>query len=187
MRGLVLAEKPSLMRAIEAAYKNGGTYPFTLDFASFHGHLMRMAQPAEYNENWKPWKEEDLPLIPEPFKYMPNDVDSTSKIMAKIKAGKYDFLVNACDAEREGEHIFWSFYEANQLTLPVKRLWCSTTLVGDLEKALHNLRDASVFQNLRDAAKFRSQFAWLCGMTFSRAVSLKAKKKSNIGRVVTPT
>ena len=40
MRGLVLAEKPSLMRAIESAYKSGGTFPFTLDFAAFHGHLM---------------------------------------------------------------------------------------------------------------------------------------------------
>ena len=49
MRGLVLAEKPSLMRAIEGAYKDGGPCPFDLDFAAFHGLLMRQAEPAEYN------------------------------------------------------------------------------------------------------------------------------------------
>lgn len=187
MRGLVLAEKPSLMKAIETAYKSGGTFPFSLDFASFHGHLMRMAQPAEYKEEWKMWEVKDLPLIPDRFRYLPDDTKSINQIMAKIRSGKYDFLINACDAEREGEHIFWSFYEANGLTLPVKRLWCSTTLTADLEKALRSLKDASVFQHLREAAAFRAQFDWLTGINFSRAVSLTTNKKANIGRVVTPT
>ncbi len=188
MRGLVLAEKPSLMRAIEGAYKDGGPFPFDLDFAAFHGHLMRQAEPAEYNPKWAPpYKAEDLPLIPEPFKYLPDDVPSVNKIMTKIRNGKYDFLVNACDAEREGEHIFWSFYEANNLKLPVKRLWCSTTLKADLVVALHNLRDASDFQHLREASFFRAQFDWLAGMNFSRAISLKTHSTANIGRVVTPT
>lgn len=146
MRGLVLAEKPSLMRAIESAYKSGGTFPFTLDFAAFHGHLMRMAMPGDYCDEWGgPWEEKYLPMVPDQFRYLPDDAASVAKIMSKIKAGKYDFLVNACDAEREGEHIFWSFYEANGLKLPVKRLWCSTTLEADLQKALHDLKDASVF------------------------------------------
>ena len=58
MRGLVLAEKPSLMRAIESAYKSGGTFPFTLDFAAFHGHLMRLAMPGDYCNEWGgPWDE----------------------------------------------------------------------------------------------------------------------------------
>lgn len=188
MRGLVLAEKPSLMRAIESAYKSGGTFPFTLDFAAFHGHLMRMAMPGDYCDEWGgPWEEKYLPMVPDQFRYLPDDAASVAKIMSKIKAGKYDFLVNACDAEREGEHIFWSFYEANGLKLPVKRLWCSTTLEADLQKALHDLKDASVFQHLREAAAFRAQFDWLTGMNFSRAVSLKVRAKSNIGRVVTPT
>ena len=188
MRGLVLAEKPSLMRAIESAYKSGGTFPFTLDFAAFHGHLMRLAMPGDYCNEWGgPWDEKYLPMVPDQFRYLPDDAVSVAKIMSKIKVGKYDFLVNACDAEREGEHIFWSFYEANGLKLPVKRLWCSTTLETDLQKALHDLKDASVFQHLREAAAFRAQFDWLTGMNFSRAVSLKVRAKSNIGRVVTPT
>lgn len=186
MRGLVLAEKPSLMRAIQSAY-SAGTFPFTLDFAAFHGHLMGLAAPADYHEEWKTWNLGDLPLIPDQFKYKPTDKPSVDKILAKIRSGHYDFLVNACDAEREGEHIFWSFYEANRLTLPVKRLWCSTTLAKDLKVALGSLHDAAEFQHLREAAAFRAQFDWLVGMNFSRAVSLKTNKKTNIGRVVTPT
>ena len=114
MRGLVLAEKPSLMRAIESAYKSGGTFPFTLDFAAFHGHLMRLAMPGDYCNEWGgPWDEKYLPMVPDQFRYLPDDAVSVAKIMSKIKVGKYDFLVNACDAEREGEHIFWSCNEAN--------------------------------------------------------------------------
>lgn len=191
MKGLVLAEKPSLMRAIQSAYQSEppGSFGFDLDFAAFHGHLMALAQPADYNPNWKKWKIEDLPIIPEPFKYLPSDPDSVRKILGKISAGRYDFVVNACDAGREGELIFWSFYEANKLTLPVKRLWSSTTVEADLRTALHGLRSYSeaALVNLRASSKFRAEFDWLAGMNFSRAVALKTGKKVNIGRVVTPT
>ena len=92
--------------------------------------------------------------------------------------------------QTQGELIFWSFYEANHLHQPVKRLWSSTTVESDLQKALHNLRDYDKdesLKHLRESSKFRAQFDWLTGINFSRAVSLKTKKKSNIGRVMTPT
>lgn len=191
MKGLVLAEKPSLMRAIQSAYKSEppASFGFDLDFAAFHGHLMALAQPADYNPEWKKWKVEDLPIIPDPFKYLPSDGESVQKILGKIRGGHYDFVVNACDAGREGELIFWSFYEANGVKLPVKRLWSSTTVESDLRKALHGLRDYSEAElvNLRSSSKFRAEFDWLAGMNFSRAVALKTGKKVNIGRVVTPT
>lgn len=191
LKGLVLAEKPSLMRAIQSAYKSepSAAFGFDLDFAAFHGHLMALAQPADYNPDWKKWKIEDLPIIPDPFKYLPSDPDSVRKILAKIKGDHYDFVVNACDAGREGELIFWSFYEANGLRLPVKRLWSSTTVESDLKKALHSLRDSSEpeLMHLKASSKFRAEFDWLAGMNFSRAVALKTGKKVNIGRVVTPT
>lgn len=186
MKGLVLAEKPSLMRAIQSAYKSD-SFPFVLDFAAFHGHLMRLSQPKEYNPDWEKWDLKTLPMIPGQFQYLPEDVKSVDKILAMIRSGRYDFLVNACDAGREGELIFWSFYEANRLSHDVKRLWSSTTEAKDLQAALRNLRPASDFGNLRASAKLRAEFDWLTGMNFSRAVSLKTNKKSNIGRVVTPT
>lgn len=188
MKGLVLAEKPSLMRAIQSAYK-ADKFPFLLDFAAFHGHLMELAEPADYNAAWKKWELSALPMIPNKFKYLPKDGESVKKILAKIKAGSYDFVVNACDAGREGELIFWSFYEANHLKLPVKRLWSSTTVEKDLQAALHNLRDYTdpALANLKLSAEFRAQFDWLTGMNFSRAVGLKTNKAVNIGRVVTAT
>ena len=64
LKGLVLAEKPSLMRAIQSAYKSEppASFGFDLDFAAFHGHLMALAQPADYNPDWKKWKEESGPM-----------------------------------------------------------------------------------------------------------------------------
>ncbi len=186
MKGLVLAEKPSLMRAIQSAYRHD-RFSFQLDFASFHGHLMELAEPGDYNPTWARWTLEALPMIPEHFCYLPQDRRGVSALLRTIRSGGYDFLVNACDAGREGELIFWSFYEANGLTLPVARLWSSTTVEKDLQKALHDLRPASEFDNLRASSRFRAEFDWLVGMNFSRAISLKTGRTSNIGRVVTPT
>ncbi|MBR2894181.1 MAG: hypothetical protein IKC03_00800 [Oscillospiraceae bacterium] len=185
MKGLVLAEKPSLMRAIQSAYQNG-KYPFSLDFAAFHGHLLELANPGDYTPNWKKWRADTLPMIPEQFMYLPKDQKSIQSIMGKINSGNYDFLVNACDAAREGELIFWSFYEANHLSCDVKRLWCSTTVEKDLQAALHDLKPAAMFQHLRESAAFRAQMDWLTGMNFSRAVSIKCGKKMSLGRVMTP-
>ena len=77
------------MRAIQSAYKSEppASFGFDLDFAAFHGHLMALAQPADYNPGWKKWKVEDLPIIPDPFKYLPSDGESVQKILGKIRGG----------------------------------------------------------------------------------------------------
>jgi len=189
MKGLVLAEKPSLMRAIQSACE-GEKLPYQLDFAAFHGHLMRQLKPPEYREDWGKWNLSLLPMIPDPVQYVPDDEKSVRMILAKIKSDGYDFLVNACDAGREGELIFWSFYEANHLTLPVRRLWSSTVEVSDLRKAIHTLRDYTedALVNLRESSKFRAEFDWLVGMNFTRAISIKTSGQGlRIGRVMTPT
>lgn len=185
---LLLAEKPSVMRDIQAVYeKNKSQYPFEMEFGAFHGHLMELAEADQYDEKYKKWTEADLPIIPNPFVYVEQDSKSCSMLMNKIKAGNYDALVNACDAGREGEHIFFSFYEAHHLTIPVLRFWASDTTAITVEKTLHNLRPASDFDGVRQAAKLRAQLDWLTGINFSRAVSLKTHKKANIGRVLSPT
>ena len=101
MRGLVLAEKPSLMRAIQDAYY-AGTFPFDLDFAAFHGHLMGLAAPADYHEEWRKWDLAALPLIPDVFKYLPVDKKSVDAIMARIKGG-----MNAKKRHKRAITISW--------------------------------------------------------------------------------
>lgn len=185
---LLLAEKPSVMRDIKEVYqKHRSDYSFQLDFGAFHGHLMELAQPADYNPQWKKWTLADLPIIPQTFVYKESDPDSCKKLMSEIRSGGYDALINACDAGREGEHIFFSFYEAHNLKLPVLRFWASDTTEATIRKTLNNLVPAAQYDGLRQSAKFRAQLDWLAGINFSRAVSLQTKKKANIGRVVSPT
>lgn len=185
---LLLAEKPSVMRDIKEVYqKHKSDYPFELDFGAFHGHLMELAQPADYDPNWKKWDLATLPILPQTFKYKETDPTSCKTLMGMIRAGNYDALINACDAGREGEHIFFSFYEAHGLNIPVLRFWASDTTEETIKKTLHNLVPAAQYDGLRQSAKYRAQLDWLAGINFSRGVSLKTKKKANIGRVVSPT
>ena len=185
---LLLAEKPSVMRDIHDVYtKYQNEYEFQLGFDSFHGHLMELAQPADYNPRLKRWSLDTLPILPESFHYVESDPESCRRIMDRIQSGYYAALINACDAGREGEHIFYSFYEAHNLTLNVLRFWASDTTEQTIRKALHQLQPASRFDGLRQSAKLRAQLDWLSGINFSRAISLKTNKKANIGRVVSPT
>lgn len=188
MRYLLLAEKPSVMRDIEEVYrKHQSDYSFALDFGAFHGHLMELAMPRDYDPKLQKWTLDDLPIIPKDFMYKEQDAESCRRLLEKIKAGHYDALINSCDAGREGEHIFFSFYEAHNLTVPVLRFWASDTTEPTIRAALNSLKPAAVFDGLRQSAKLRAQLDWMTGINFSRAVSLKTNMKVNIGRVVSPT
>lgn len=185
MRGLLIAEKPSVMHAVEAIYKKDPSkYPFSLDFAAFHGHLMQLLEPEDYDPSWSNWRV--LPIIPTAFRYKAADIKSVDILTSKIKQGNYDFLVNACDAGREGEHIFWSFYETQGLTLPVKRFWVSSVTTPALKAALSNLKDSNNYDGMRQSAKYRAQLDWLVGMNFTRAATNKKGDLTSIGRVQTP-
>ena len=188
MRGLLLAEKPSVMRAIKDVYdKENGKFGDDLDFGAFHGHLMTLKDPEEYDPAWEDrYNTSILPMIPQTFAYKAEDKSSVSKLLTQIKSGKYDYLINACDAGREGEHIFWSFYETVGLKLPVKRFWSSSTTHQALRKALYNLRPSLDYDGMRQASKFRAQFDWLVGMNFTRAASAKLYQFVPIGRVQSP-
>ena len=191
MKALLIAEKPSLMRDIQQVY-NRMHFADDVDFSAFVGHVVALKEPDEYKEEWgKPWRVEVLPMIPEPFEYKPSKsaYDVFKQVRDKIKTGKYDYLINACDAGREGELIFQAFYDAIGCKLPVKRLWASDTTEDTLKEALNNLIPDTEpsLQRLKASSKYRAYFDWLLGMNLSRAITLKSKQNVPIGRVMTPT
>lgn len=188
MKGLLLAEKPSVMRAIKEVYEHEKALPYQLDFGAFHGHLMELKSPEDYDPAWANRDNAAiLPLLPERFAYKESDKASVDKLMDKIKGFNYDFLVNACDAGREGEHIFWSFYETMGLTLPVKRLWITSVTKPAIKKGLNDLKDSNLYSGMRQASKYRAQFDWLVGMNFTRAASIAMHRFVTVGRVQSPT
>jgi len=186
MKGLLIAEKPSVMRAIKEVIDSEKVS--NLDCAAFHGHLMGLKEPEDYDPKYKDWHDMSwIPIIPENMGYKAIDGKSVDALLQRIRAGGYDYLVNACDAGREGEHIFWSFYETVGLSLPVKRFWTRSVTKPALKQALANLQDASLYAGMRQAAKYRAQFDWLVGMNFTRAATHQLGELNSIGRVQTPT
>lgn len=188
MKALLIAEKPSLMRDIETVYKKM-IYKDQIDFMAFRGHLLELIEPHEYDPKWEKWDINELPIIPNKFEYKPKKetIKAYKKIKDAISSGGYDYLINACDAGREGELIFYSFYKTIGCKLPVKRLWIKDTTEETIKKGLENLLDDSEMVNLKLSAQNRAYFDWLIGMNLSRAVSLKTKNVIPIGRVMTPT
>lgn len=190
LRALLIAEKPSLMRDIERVAKKM-SLPFTIDFASFVGHVVELKEPHEYKAEWKKWDLALLPMVPQRFEFR---VKKTAykvyeDIASKLKNNHYDFVINACDAGMEGENIFYSFYKKVGCQLPVKRFWTSQTTDSGIRQALEHLLDERdpLIRNLRNAAMYRTIFDWLIGLNLTRAATVKGGRTVKVGRVMTPT
>lgn len=188
-KALLIAEKPDLMKHVAGAYRQFG-HKDIIVFKSFAGHTMTLKEPDEYKPEWKKWDMALLPMIPDKFLYKPSKdkVKMYQELKKEIETGDYDYLINCCDPGREGQHIFFSFYDAIGCKLPVKRMWHRDLTDKELSRALNNLRDENepALRNMTIASKYRAFFDWLIGLNGTRAVSITANKKINIGRVMTP-
>ena len=103
------------------------------------------------------------------------------------KRQKFDYVVNACDAGREGEAIFRRVYALAGSKLPIKRLWISSMEDAAIQQGFENLRDGAAYDNLFAASECRAKADWLIGMNGTRAFTKKYGRKQTIGRVQTPT
>ena len=176
-----MAEKPSLKRDIEEIYKKIKiSFPDDITFFALRGHILELKEPDGYNAQWgNPWKIEVLPMIPDKFEYKPKkDCKSLYReIKDEMTSNKYDYIINACDAGREGELIFYEIYKTIGCKTPVKRFWASNTTEAGITKALNNLiddKDKSL-RCLKASAQYRAYFDWLMGLNLTRAFSLKTK------------
>ncbi|MGF9916493.1 DNA topoisomerase 3, partial [Paenibacillus ehimensis] len=192
MKTLVIAEKPDMGRniaaAIEPKAKNQRTHiegeQYIITWAI--GHLIGLAEPDAYDEKYKKWNFNDLPIIPERFKLVPNPKTKDQlKVIAEL-AKRSTLLINACDAGREGQHIFSLIQRHLKLSQPVKRLWISDLTPETIRKGFAELREGAEFEPLTRAARARSEADWLIGMNGSRAFTTKHRELLSVGRVQTP-
>lgn len=192
MKTLIIAEKPDMGRNIAAAiepkaknlrsYLEGEQYIITWAI----GHLIELAEPDQYDDKYKKWNISHLPIIPDEFKLIPNPrTYDQLKVIAEL-AKKCDQLVNACDAGREGQHIFSLIQRHLGLKQPVKRLWISDLTSETIRNGFATLKDGSEYENLTRAARSRSEADWLIGMNGSRAFTTKHNVLLSVGRVQTP-
>ncbi|MEZ5080113.1 MAG: DNA topoisomerase 3 [Thermoleophilia bacterium] len=201
-RMLVICEKPSVARDVAKALfgtpkKAGDFFEGPEGVVAFAvGHLLEQVDPDEYDAALKKWKYEDLPILPEEFRYKPRDTRAKSQLSAlhKLMNSKdLDLLVNACDAGREGELIFKLILQTASKAArakPVKRAWFSSMTQKAIKDAFASLRDDEQLKPLEDAARARSEADWLVGMNATRAATTRAgsiRKVLSLGRVQTPT
>lgn len=194
MKYLVIAEKPNVSRAIakvigayrqEDGYLEGGDCVVSWCL----GHLAEYAAPEHYDERYENWCFEDLPILPAEWKLL---VHNTKKpqfnVLRKLlRSKKFDYVVNACDAGREGEAIFRRVYALAGSKLHIKRLWISSMEDAAIQQGFENLRDGAAYDNLFAASECRAKADWLIGMNGTRAFTKKYGRKQTIGRVQTPT
>ena len=194
MAELVIAEKPSVARSIAevlgAREKHDGYlqgHGFIVSWCV--GHLITSAVPEEYDPKLKVWKYEDLPIIPNEWKY--TVIAQTGKQFSVLKKLMHDKAVSgiicATDAGREGELIFRLVYEMAGCTLPVRRLWISSLEKEAISKGFSSLKNASEYDNLYQAALCRDHADWLVGINATRLYSLLYGRTLKVGRVMSPT
>ncbi len=191
---LVIAEKPSVAQSYAknlSAYKREDGY---LEGESCIvswclGHLAEYAQPEEYDSKYEKWQFDDLPILPEAWKLkVSKDKKKQFDVLKSLmNRSDVEYLVNGCDAGREGELIFQRVYDLAGCRKPVKRLWISSMEDAAIQKGFQTMKSEEEYKNLCMAAVCRAQADWLIGMNGTRAYTTRYFKRLVVGRVQTPT
>ena len=202
---LIIAEKPSvaadLVKVLGAKSfkKNNGYYESDTTIVSHAiGHLVTIADPKDIDERYKAWDMKTLPMLPEKFPLVatPATKSQLSIVGKLIKRKDVTTIVNACDAGREGELIFFYILDyvlkGNFKNKTIKRLWMQSMTPAAIKDAFEHLRTAEEMENLKNAALCRSEADWLVGMNGSRGLtaynsSMGGFQITPCGRVQTPT
>ena len=153
------------------------------------GHLLELAQPEAYKEQYAKWRYEDLPILPENWKYeVPKDKKTQLALLCRLmKDKRVDSVVCATDAGREGELIFRLVYEYAGCNKPMERLWISSMEDAAIREGFDHLRPGSDYDKLYDAAVCRAGADWLIGINATRLFSVLYGVTLNVGRVMSPT
>ncbi|SCH40800.1 DNA topoisomerase 3 [uncultured Clostridium sp.] len=191
---LVLAEKPSVGRDIarvlgckndKNGYIEGPKYIVTWAL----GHLVTLADPESYDEKYRNWNIEDLPILPNYLKTVV--IKKTSKqfnvVKSQINRDDVNEIVIATDAGREGELVARWIIDKVKTSKPLKRLWISSNTDKAIKDGFNKLKDGKEYDNLYYSAIARSEADWVVGINATRALTTKYNAQLSCGRVQTPT
>ncbi len=191
---LVIAEKPSVAQSyaknLSAYKKEDGYLEGESCIVSWClGHLAEYAQPEEYDPKYEKWQFDDLPILPQVWKLkVSRDKKKQFDVLKSLmNRADVDYLVNGCDAGREGELIFQRVYDLAGCRKPVKRLWISSMEDTAIRTGFQTMKGAEEYRNICMAAVCRAQADWLIGMNGTRAYTTCYFKRLVVGRVQTPT
>ncbi len=194
MASLIIAEKPSVGRDIARVlgctsrgegFLSGKGYVVSWAI----GHLVAPMEPDEIRPEWKKWRREQLPMLPDdiPLKVLPNTRSQFNILKKLISAPDTDRVICATDSGREGELIFRRIYQMAKGKKPVDRLWISSMTDQAIREGFAHLKSDHEYDALYTSALCRANADWLVGMNASRAFSLRYDAHLSVGRVQTPT
>ena len=200
MKKLIIAEKPSLameiVKALGKMEKRGGYYENDGYIVSFaFGHLLVLQDVDDYFEREKTrWTIEELPFIPEKFKFRIRDDDGVRKqyelLEHLIMRPDVDMVINCGDADREGEviinNIIYRVFSINGARKQVGRLWLKSINLEEIKASLARIKDISETDSLYKEGLARTYLDWLYGINLTRYITLKAGDFLPVGRVLTP-
>ncbi|GAB3794638.1 DNA topoisomerase III [Virgibacillus kimchii] len=191
---VVLAEKPSVGRDIARVlqcnkkgngFMEGSKYIVTWAL----GHLVTLADPEVYDDKYKTWKLDDLPMLPKDLKLVV--IKKTGKqfnaVKAQLTRKDVQEVVIATDAGREGELVARWILEKARVKKPVKRLWISSVTDKAIREGFRSLKPGKQYENLYASAVARSEADWYVGLNATRALTTKFNAQLSSGRVQTPT
>lgn len=202
---LIIAEKPSLGRNIAAGlgdfkrrdgYLEGKDCLITWAF----GHLFSLVDIEAYsplpNGNTR-WSMDNLPCLPTDFKYelrKDKDKQTDSGILKQFKTietlcnrDDVDVIVNAGDADREGEIIVRNCIN-NALRTPktIKRLWLPDQTPQTVFASFSDMKEDADYDNLANEGYARTYIDWLYGVNLTRYATLRTGTLLRVGRVIVP-
>ena len=194
MKHLVIADKASVARDIARvlgcgkknnSYMEGKDYVVTWAL----GHLVTLADPEEYGEQYKTWRLDTLPMLPDRWKLVV--IRQTSKQYHAVKEQIFrkdiSDIIIATDAGREGELVARWILEKAGNKKPLKRLWISSVTDKAIREGFSHLRPGKDYENLYHAAVARAEADWEVGINATRALTCKYNAQLSCGRVQTPT
>lgn len=191
---LVLAEKPSVGRDLAKVLKcnnNKGSYiegnKYVVTWAL--GHLVGLMDPEGYDDKYKSWSMETLPMLPKHMKLtvLKKTGKQYSAVKAQLLRKDIEEIVIATDAGREGELVARWIIEKAGVKKPLKRLWISSQTNKAILDGFNNLKNAKEYDNLYKAAVCRAEADWLVGLNVTRALTCKYNAQLSAGRVQSPT
>ena len=191
---LVIAEKPSVARDIAKVLGATGKRDGYLEGSGYQvtwcvGHLVQLAAPESYGEEYKRWRIDTLPILPQSFKKeVPPETKKQFMIVSSL-IKQNDEIICATDAGREGQLIFEYVFRlsAKPEDKQTKRLWISSMTDEAIADGFAHLKDNHDYERLYQSARCRSEADWLVGMNFTRLFTVKYGTKLTVGRVQTPT
>ena len=194
MKSLVLAEKPSVGKDIARVLQcrkpvAGGLEGEHYIVTWAYGHLVTLADPEQYEDRYKTWRMEDLPMLPDQMKLevirqTGKQYHAVKELLMRKDVGQ---VIIATDAGREGELVARFILLKSGCRKPLKRLWISSVTDKAIKEGFQNLKDGKAYENLYQAAMSRAEADWLVGINATRALTCKYNAQLSCGRVQTPT